>query len=142
MTAAIVLSIDVEADAKDLFAILTTSEGMRATWTSDCDVEDGTARFGFPVAPVDLECSVEAEQDVAVRYTVDSGFPFWNGSVFEWELGPAARAESGTNLLFRHRNLEDGYPEQDLAFTAQTWAQIMLAVKAYAEGGDPAPALG
>jgi hypothetical protein len=27
--------------------------------------------------------------------------PFWTGSTWKWELGPAARAASGTGL-FRH----------------------------------------
>jgi hypothetical protein len=94
------------------------------------------------MAPVDLECSLEADDAKSVRYTVDRGFPFWNGSVFEWEIGPAVRAETGTNLLFRHRDFEDGYPEHDVAFTAQTWALVLDTVKAHAEGGQPGPALG
>jgi hypothetical protein len=85
---------------------------------------------------------VEVVDGKSVHYSIESGFPFWNGSVFEWELGPALRAESGTNLIFRHRDFEDGYPETDLAFTSQTWALIQQTIKAYAEGGTPGPALG
>lgn len=79
---------------------------------------------------------------MSVRYAIESGFPFWNGSVFEWELSPALRAESGTNLLFCHRGFEDGYPETGLAFTSQTWAVIQQTIKSRAEGGNPGPALG
>jgi hypothetical protein len=85
---------------------------------------------------------IEVEAGKSVRYTIESGFPFWNGSVFEWELGPAVRAESGTNLLFRHGGFEDGYPETDLAFTRQTWALVQQTIKSHAEGGAPGPALG
>jgi hypothetical protein len=94
------------------------------------------------MAPVDLDCTVEVVDGNSVRYTVESGFPFWNGSVFEWELGPALRAESGTNLLFRHRGFEEGCPETDLAFNSQTWALIQQTIKSHAEGGTPGPALG
>ena len=121
---------------------LSTTQGMRLVWTSNCDVADGKARFGFAMAPVDLDCTVEVVDGKSVRYTVESGFPFWNGSVFEWELRVAVRAERGTNLLFRHRGFEDGYPETDLAFTSQTWALIQQTIKAQAEGGTPGPALG
>jgi hypothetical protein len=136
------LALDVDAEADKLVEILSTTEGMRSVWTSNCDVADGKARFGFAMAPVDLECAVEVVDGKSVRYTIESGFPFWNGSVFEWELGPALRAESGTNLLFRHRGFEDGYPETDLAFTSQTWALIQQTIKSHAEGGTPGPALG
>ncbi len=138
----IVLAIDVDADADRVSEILTTTEGMAAVWTSDGRVGEGSARFGFPEAPVDLECSVEAEPGKRVRFTVDSGFPYWNGSVFEFELGPAAQAEGGTNVLFRHRDFEDGFPEQDRGMVAQVWASILQALKAYAETGTPQPALG
>ena len=105
-----ILALDVEAGADKLVEILSTTEGMRSVWTSDCDVADGKARFGFAMAPVDLDCTVEVVDGKSIRYTVESGFPFWNGSVFEWELGPALRAESGTNLLFRHRWLRGRLP--------------------------------
>lgn len=138
----IVLSVDVEADAAHLFTILSTTDGQAATWTSDCEVGADRARFGFAGAPMDLSCDVDADHDRAIRFTVTDGFPFWNGSVFEWELGPAARAETGTNVLFRHRGFEDGYPEQDIAMTAHTWATILSSLKAHAETGACQPALG
>ncbi len=138
----IVLAIDVDAEAKKLFDILTTTEGMAAVWTSDCDVDESSARFGFAGAPMDLECRVNVEDERLVRFTVDSGFPYWNGSLFEFELGPAAQAERGTNVLFRHRDFEDGFPEQDRGMVAQVWASILQALKAYAETGTPQPALG
>jgi hypothetical protein len=137
-----ILALDADADADRLVEILSTTEGMRSVWTSNCDVAGGKARFGFAMAPVDLECTLEVVDGTSVRYTIESGFPFWNGSVFEWELGPAVRAETGTNLLFRHHGFEDGYPETDLAFTSQTWALIQQTIKSHAEGGTPGPALG
>ena len=50
-----------------------------------------------------------------VRMHVTSGFPFWEGSTWEWELrrgrpGP----DVGTGVLFRHYGFGEGYPEIDL----------------------------
>lgn len=74
-----------------------------------------------------------------VRMHVTSGFPFWEGSTWEWELGGAARSETGTGVLFRHRGFTDGYAETDLGYTAQTWAMILDRLSAYAVSGTAQP---
>jgi hypothetical protein len=70
---------------------------------------------------------------------VTAGFPFWEGSTWEWELGQAARAPAGTGVLFRHYGFADGYAEIDFAHTAQTWAQILHRLAGYATSGNPQP---
>jgi uncharacterized protein YndB with AHSA1/START domain len=135
----ITLAVDVAADADRVFQILSTTEGQRAFWTADCDVSPDRARFGFPQAPVDLDVEVTTEPGKLVRMRVASGFPFWEGSTWEWELGPAARAESGTAILFRHHGFGAGYPEIDLGHTAQTWAMILDRLTRYVASGTPQP---
>jgi uncharacterized protein YndB with AHSA1/START domain len=139
MDRSITLAVDVPTDAARVFEILSTTEGQRAFWTADCDVSADRARFGFAQAPVDLEADVTTEPGKLVRMHVTSGFPFWEGSTWEWELGPAARAESGTGVLFRHHGLGAGYPEIDLGHTAQTWALILDRLAGYATDGEPRP---
>src|SRR3954451_1512958 len=102
MDRSITLAVDLAADADRVFEILSTTEGQRAFWTADCDVSADQARFGFPEVPVDLETTVATEPSKLVRMQVVSGFPHWAGSTWEWELGPAARAATGTGVLFRH----------------------------------------
>lgn len=133
------LAVDVAADADRIFEILSTTEGQRGFWTANCDVSADRARFGFAQAPVDLEVAVTVEPGKLVRMQVTSGFPFWEGSTFEWELGPATRAESGTGVLFRHHGFAEGYPETDLGHTAQTWAMVMDRLAKYAGSGSPQP---
>src|SRR5256885_12860054 len=111
MTRSITLGLDVAGDATHVFEALSSTDGQRAFWTADCEVSADRARFGFPVAPVDLEVDVTTEPGKLVRMHVTSGFPFWEGSTWEWELGPAARAETGTSVLFRHYGFAEGYPE-------------------------------
>ncbi len=133
------LAVDVAADADRVFEILSTTEGQRGFWTADCDLSGDRARFGFAQAPVDLEVDVTTEPAKLVRMQVTSGFPFWDGSTWEWELGPPSRAETGTGILFRHYGFADGYPETDLGHTAQTWAMIMDRLAKYADTGTPQP---
>ena len=139
MDRTIILAADVEADRARVFETLSTTSGQRAFWTSDCDVSADHARFGFPQAPMDLLTDVTIEPGTLVRMRVTSGFPFWEGSTWEWKLSEPARAETGTGVLFRHYGFADGYPEIDLAHTAQTWAMIMQRLAEYVASGCPHP---
>jgi len=139
MTSTITLAVDVEANIHRVYEILSSTEGQRGFWTADCDVSADSARFGFAAAPVDLIATVVTEPDKLVRMTVTSGFPFWDGSTWEWELSAPARAESGTGVLFRHYGFGQGYAEIDLAHTAQTWALILDRLVRYANTGVAQP---
>jgi uncharacterized protein YndB with AHSA1/START domain len=139
MDRSITLATDVDADPARVFEVLSTTQGQRAFWTADCDVSAGRARFGFPQAPVDLLTDVTTEPGKLVRMRVTTGFPFWEGSTWEWELATAARAETGTGVLFRHYGFAGGYAEIDLAHTAQTWALILQRLADYIASGSPRP---
>jgi hypothetical protein len=139
MSRSITLAVDIDADPARIIEILSTTEGQRGFWTADCDVSADHARFGFAAAPVDLETDVTTEPGKLVRMHVTSGFPFWEGSTWEWEVGEATRAETGTGVLFRHYGFGDGYPETDLGHTAQTWALILDRLAKFAGTGTPQP---
>ena len=139
MDRSIILAADVEADRARVFEVLSTTKGQRGFWTADCDVSGDRARFGFPQAPVDLLADVITEPDKLVRMRVASGFPFWEGSTWELELGEATRAGTGTGVLFRHYGFGEGYAEADLGHTAQTWAAIMQRLADYLATGKPQP---
>src|SRR5262244_2430677 len=139
MDRSIILATDVAADRARVFEALSTTGGQRAFWTADCDVSAGRARFGFAQAPVDLVADVSTEPGKLVRMHVTSGFPFWEGSTWEWELGAATRADIGTSVLFWHYGFGDGYAEVDLGHTAQTWALIMDRLVRYVATGEPQP---
>ena len=139
MDRSITLAVDVDADPTRVSEILSTTDGQRAFWTADCDVSADRARFGFAQAPVDLIADVATEPGKLVRMRVTSGFPFWEGSTWEWELDRAARAETGTSVLFRHYGFAEGYAEIDLGHTAQTWALILDRLVRYVATGTPQP---
>ena len=102
-----------------------------------CDVSAEHARFGFAQAPVDLVTHVTTEPGKLVRMNVTAGFPFWEGSTWEWEL--TDRAETGTVVLFRHYGFADGYADTSLAHTAQSWALILQRLVDYLATGSPQP---
>ena len=139
MDRSIILAVDVDADPSRVVEILSTTQGQQAFWTADCEVRADHARFGFAQAPIDLLADVTTESGKLVRMHVTSGFPFWEGSTWEWELGPATRAESGTSVLFRHYGFGAGYAEIDLGHTAQTWALILDRLQRYVATGSPQP---
>ena len=96
MSRTITLAVDVDADPTRVFEILSTTEGQRGVLDRGLRRVRTTAPgSGSPQAPVDLLVDVTTEPGKLVRMQVTSGFPFWEGSTWEWELGPATRAESG-----------------------------------------------
>lgn len=139
VTTSIALAVDVDSDTARVFDVLSSTEGQRGFWTADCEISGSRGRFGFPQAPVDLEVDLTTEPGKLVRMHVTAGFPFWAGSTWEWELGPAVRSETGTGVLFRHHGFGAGYPEVDLAYTAQTWASIMQRFAEYVVSGTARP---
>jgi hypothetical protein len=139
MDRSITLAADVDADQARVFEVLSTTDGQRAFWTEDCDVSADRRRFGFPSTPMDLTVDVTTEPAKLVRMRVTSGFPFWDGSTWEWELGDPIRAETGTGVLFRHGRFGEGYAEADLGHTAWTWAMILDRLAKYAASGTPQP---
>jgi uncharacterized protein YndB with AHSA1/START domain len=139
MSHSIILAINVDAAPQRVFEILTTTEGQQAFWTADCDVTADHARFGFAEAPVDLEVSVHTEANELVQMQVLSGFPFWDGSTWEWALRPNGDSNDSTTVIFRHYGFGEGIAENDLGGTAQTWAMTLQHLANYISTGIGQP---
>jgi uncharacterized protein YndB with AHSA1/START domain len=139
MALRIALATTVEAPPSEVYDVLRSTEGQRSFWTSDCELDDGHGRFGFVQAPVDLNVSISLVADELVRMRVESGFPGWNGSTWEWVLSPHRDAPNHTNVQFRHYDFESSYGENDVAFTAQTWAMILDRLARFMRTGTRDP---
>jgi hypothetical protein len=129
----------VESTPSKVYEVLRSTDGQRGFWTSDCELDDRHGRFSFQEAPVDLNVSIALVVDELVRMKVESGFPGWNGSTWEWVLHPHHDAPERTNVQFRHYDFESGYEESDLAFTAQSWAMILDRLARYVRSGVADP---
>jgi hypothetical protein len=135
----IALAVTVEGSRRDVFNVLRTTEGQRAFWTTDCDVRDADARFGFLQAPVDLVVTVSLVEDALVSMTVTSGFPGWVGSTWQWSLSASPDDDDLTVVQFRHFGFESGHGEDAVAYTAQTWAMILERLARYMKSGVADP---
>lgn len=139
MALRIALATTVESPPSKVYDVLRSTDGQKAFWTSDCELDDHHGRFGFLEAPVDLNVSIALVADALVRMKVESGFPGWNGSTWEWALSAHHDAPERTHVQFRHYDFEPGYEESDLAYTAQSWAMILDHLARYVKSGVPDP---
>jgi activator of Hsp90 ATPase-like protein len=135
----IALATEVAGDAAKVYDVLRTTEGQRAFWTSDCELDDAHGRFSFVQAPVDLNVSITLVPDERVSMKVDEGFPGWVGSTWEWTLSFDPDRPKTTIMQFRHFGFESSYSESEVAFTAQSWAMILDRLARYITTGKPDP---
>ncbi len=142
MSREIVLAMETTATASDVFAAITTQEGLAAFWTSDVDAHPevgGELRLGFAEAPVDLNMIVTAlDSPQRVEWECPGPWPSWVGTRIEWSIID----DRPTAVLFAHRRWADTTEDGELGSVAMAWARILLALVSYVETGDPAPALG
>ena len=140
----IILAIDVPADAEATYEAIATEQGQASFWTSDCDVSETEARFGFPGAEADVHVTVEAsEPGKLVRWTCNGDFPGWEGTTIEWELGTPHEGD-GTAVVLRHLGLHGPFEQSDQALgnVAQVWAMILDRLQTYLRDGEPVPFFG
>jgi hypothetical protein len=135
----IALAMTVEADPSRVYDVVRTTEGQKAFWTTDCELDEHHGRFGFAQAPVDLHVAIALVSNELVRMKVESGFPGWNGSTWEWMLSAHHDDPSQTDVQFRHYDFESAYGETELAYTAQSWAMILDRLGRYVKSGVAAP---
>ena len=105
----IALATTVSASRSKVYDVLRSTEGQKAFWTTDCELDDYHGRFSFAEAPVDLIVSISLVAEEPVRMKVDSGFPNWNGSTWEWALSSDPESSNETSVQFRHYDFESGY---------------------------------
>jgi hypothetical protein len=135
----IALASTVGASPSVVYDLLRSTQGQKGFWTSDCELDDQHGRFSFLEAPVDLNVSVSLVTNELVRMNVDSGFPGWNGSTWEWALSAHHDTSNETDVQFRHYDFESSYDESSMAYTAQSWAMILDSLSRFIKTGVPDP---
>ena len=133
------LALDVGADPTRVFEILSSTEGQRAFLDRRLRclrepravrVRAGTGRPGGRPNRRSGQARPDARHlRLPVLGRLDLGV----------ELGEATRAESGTSVLFRHHAFAEGYGENDLGHTAQTWAMVLDRLAKHVATGTPQP---
>jgi uncharacterized protein YndB with AHSA1/START domain len=143
MAVAIALFTSVAASPDQLFGALTESAGLASVWTSDSQAEPvvgSVARLGFPSGSR-LELRIDAlDPGRRIEWTLPNDVlkgPHWTGTTVTWDL---RNTDSGTTeILFQQRSWPEEVSQTDLAGLSYAWAQVLRALKGYAETGTPQP---
>jgi uncharacterized protein YndB with AHSA1/START domain len=132
--------IGVTKPPADVYAALTTLEGLRGWWTrdttGDADV-GGVIRFRFAGAP-DLggfDMSVlETVPDKLVLWEVVEGPMEWLGTRIRFDL---AQEDDYTIVLFEHAGWKE--PVEFMHHCSTRWATYLLSMKRFVETGTGKP---
>jgi uncharacterized protein YndB with AHSA1/START domain len=135
----IAMQLDLAGEPAATYRALTTSDGVAGWWTTRNQTA-GTVgevdRMWFPDAPIAWELRVDeaVPGKLLVRRCV-GGPPQWHGTEVRFAL--EAAPDGGTLVVFDH----NGFAEVDAMFRRVTmgWAQMLLRLKQYVEGGEPVP---
>lgn len=130
--------ISVDRPPGDVYAALTTEDGLTGWWTADVEAEPregSTALFGFGDRSTVFEMDVaELVEDELVRWQCTGCTPEWDGTELVWELSGNL---DGTNVRFTHANWQS--PEGAYRVCNTTWGALMHRLKSYLERGTPDP---
>jgi uncharacterized protein YndB with AHSA1/START domain len=121
----------------DVYAALTTIEGLAGWWTRDTtgttDV-DGVLAFRFVPGGFDMKV-VELVPGKRALWEVVEGPPEWVGTHVNFEL---SQAGDFTIVLFEHRGWAQ--PVEFMYHCSTKWATYLLSLKQLVETGTGAPA--
>ncbi|VTR78522.1 SRPBCC family protein [Cellulomonas hominis] len=131
--------VGVRASAHDVYAALTTSEGVAGWWTAGTESEAGpggriTLRFDAAPEPYVLDVA-DAEPCTHVRWRVLEGPPEWVGTSVDFRLGGG---DGQTVVLFRHEGWAE--PVEFMHHCSTKWATFLLSLRELVETGAGRPA--
>jgi uncharacterized protein YndB with AHSA1/START domain len=123
----------------DVYAALTTIDGLAGWWTTDTHGDPelgGKIEFRFPQGGFDMEV-IELVEGERARWRVADGPPEWLGTTIDWRL---SRTDGFTIVNFTHgRWAEAG---EFFHHCSTKWAVYLLSLKALVETGTGAPSPG
>lgn len=137
--ATILLRMPVEAEPKEIYEKLATSEGINGWWSNNTEGPDGvgsTMRVSFPEAPITFDFEVTEETaGERVAWRCLAGPPEWIGTHLTFDI--QTDAEGSMSVLLSH----DGWATTDesFPFITYSWAQILPRLKKLAETGERDP---
>jgi uncharacterized protein YndB with AHSA1/START domain len=128
--------IGVASSPDEVYAALTTIEGLAGWWTEDVDGDAGVGgvlRFRFPPGGFDMSV-LEARPAELVLWEVVDGPEEWIGTRIRFRL----RREDGfTIVLFEHEGWKQ--PVEFMHHCSTKWAIFLMSLKDLIETGKGAP---
>jgi uncharacterized protein YndB with AHSA1/START domain len=124
----------------EVFAALTTTEGLAGWWTRDVSGGTGVGEvvaFRFPpVGGFDMRV-LESEPGRRVAWEVVDGPPEWVGTRVSWDV---RESDGWTVVLFAHSGWVE--PVEFMHHCSTKWATFLMSLKGFVESGTGAPAPG
>lgn len=120
----------------DVYAALTTVDGLAGWWASDTDGDanaGGTLRFRFGPAGFDMKV-IELQPAKRVLWEVIEGPEEWVGTRVVWDL---RRDGDYTVVLFAHEGWKE--PVEFMHHCSTKWALFLMSLKSLVETGTGAP---
>ena len=130
--------IGVTSSPDDVYAALTTIEGLSDWWTQDTEGDTevgGVIRFRFGPGGFDMKV-LETRPGEHVRWEVVDGPEEWIGTQVHFDL----KQEDGyTIVLFRHEGWKE--PVEFMYHCSTKWGTFLMSLKRLIETGkgEPAP---
>jgi uncharacterized protein YndB with AHSA1/START domain len=124
----------------DVYAALTTLEGLRGWWTQDTSGDAGTGgvvrfRFGGEPEPDGFDMSVlEAVPDKLVLWQVVAGPEEWLDTRIRFEL---SHEDGFTIILFEHTGWRE--PVEFMNHCSTRWATYLMSLLRFVETGTGEP---
>ena len=132
----VLFRFDVEAAPEVVRKALTTSDGIKAFWTSEAVAPaevGGTLEVSFKIAPAPFDLRLEQSDERTIVWRTMTFPPHWVGTSITWNIEPN---DAGTTVGFRHGGFTD---EDEAGRVAYTWGQVMLRLTEYVKTGRPNP---
>ncbi|MEU3340845.1 SRPBCC family protein [Streptomyces sp. NPDC002144] len=130
--------IGVTSSPDEVYAALTTVDGLANWWTQDTEGDPetgGVVRFRFEPGGFDIKV-LEARPRELVRWEVVDGPEEWVGTHIHFDL---KQEDDYTIVLFRHEGWRE--PVEFMYHCSTKWATFLMSLKKLVETGkgDPAP---
>ena len=128
--------VGIIASPKDVYAALTTIDGLAGWWTEDTTgdgAEGGVLRFSFLPGGFDMKV-LETTPAERVRWEVVDGPDEWIGTTVRWDL---RQDGDYTIVLLKHEGWRE--PVEFMHHCSTKWASYLLSMKQLLETGTGAP---
>lgn len=131
--------IGATASPEEVYAALTTVDGLAGWWTQETDGDGdagGVLRFRFgPAGGFDMKV-LDAQPEKLVLWQVIDGPEEWVGTRIRFDI---KQEDDFTIVLFRHEGWRE--PVEFMYHCSTKWASFLLSFKKLLETGkgDPAP---
>ena len=129
--------VGIASAPEDVYAALSTVEGLAGWWTDDTQGEsavDGVLQFRFTPGGFDMLVT-NSDPGTHVAWQVVDGPEEWIGTTVVFDL---RQEDDYTIVLFKHESWRE--PVEFMHHCSTKWATYLLSLKAMVETGKGAPA--